>query len=133
MRSFSLFFFGWVCAVAHTAGAAEPSSAQIEFFESKIRPVLIRECYECHAAEAKSIQGGLSLDSRAALLKGGDSGPAIVPGNAKESLLVQALKQESFEMPPKGKLSDAIIADFTTWIDQGAADPRDRDAGARGH
>jgi len=104
---------------------ADASPEQLEFFEKKIRPVLVRECYECHAAGSKQVKGGLLLDTRDAMMRGGDSGPAIVPGNAKESTLIAALKQESFEMPPKGKLSDEVIADFVRWVEQGAADPRE--------
>jgi hypothetical protein len=107
------------------ASAAE----DIEFFESKIRPVLAENCYECHSAEAANkgkLKGGLLLDTRDAIRKGGDSGPAVVPGNVAESLLLKALRQEDIEMPPKGKLPDTIIADFTKWIESGAADPRDK-------
>ena len=97
---------------------------QIEFFEQKIRPVLVKHCYQCHSAAAKKVQGGLLLDSRAATLKGGDSGPAVVPEQIEESLLIAALRQESFEMPPKGKLPAAVVADFVKWVKMGAPDPR---------
>ena len=90
----------------------KPSQEGIEFFEQKIRPVLVQHCYQCHAVDAKNIQGGLVLDSREGTLKGGDSGPAVIPKNIAESLIIGALKFESFEMPPKGKLSAEIIADF---------------------
>ncbi|WP_299467116.1 DUF1553 domain-containing protein [uncultured Gimesia sp.] len=96
----------------------------IEFFEAKIRPVLIQHCYECHAADSKSIRGGLLLDTRAGTLNGGDSGAALVPGKPAESLLLESLRFESFEMPPSGKLAPEIIADFETWIKMGAPDPR---------
>lgn len=108
-----------------TAETAEPTSADVEFFESKIRPVLVEHCYSCHAADSKIIRGGLLVDSRDGLLEGGDSGPAVVPGNGDESLLLAALKHESFEMPPDRKLPDAVIADFQHWISRGAVDPRD--------
>jgi hypothetical protein len=97
---------------------------QLNFFEKKIRPVLVAHCYECHAANAKKLQGRLLVDSRAGLLAGGESGPAVVPRNVDESLLVSALRYDSFEMPPKGKLPDAVIADFERWIRDGAADSR---------
>ncbi|MFO0947664.1 MAG: DUF1553 domain-containing protein [Planctomycetota bacterium] len=115
---------------AETTPLAEDSHAQgnskvgITFFESKIRPVLAKHCNECHSADAKHLRGGLLLDSREAMLAGGDSGPAIVPGNADESLLIQALKHEGFEMPPTGKLPAGVIKDFETWIAMGAPDPR---------
>ena len=107
------------------AQEAEPVVADIEFFESKIRPVLVEHCYSCHAADSKIIRGGLLVDSRDGLLEGGDSGPAVVPSNGEESLLLAALKHESFEMPPDRKLPDAVIADFEQWISRGAPDPRD--------
>ena len=103
----------------------KPSQEGIEFFEQKIRPVLVQHCYQCHAVDAKNIQGGLVLDSREGTLKGGDSGPAVIPKNIAESLIIGALKFESFEMPPKGKLSAEIIADFEKWVEMGAPDPRD--------
>ena len=101
-------------------------AAGIEFFEKKIRPVLLQHCYECHATEAKSIKGGLLLDSREAVQKGGDSGAAVVPKNVADSLLIDALRHEGLEMPPKGKLPDSVIADFVKWVEMGAPDPRDR-------
>lgn len=100
---------------------------QLDFFETKIRPVLVRECYGCHSAEAAAkgkLRGELLLDSRQAARKGGESGPAVVPGNVDASLLLSAIKHEDLEMPPKGKLDAAIIADFEKWIETGAADPR---------
>jgi len=99
-------------------------SGQAEFFESRIRPVLVQHCYECHSAESKGIKGGLLLDTAAGMLRGGDSGPAVVAGKTAESLVLQALKYESLQMPPKGKLPDSVIQDFEKWIETGASDPR---------
>jgi len=96
----------------------------IDFFESKIRPVLVRECYECHAANSQQVHGGLLLDHQAGLLRGGDSGPAVVASDVDRSLLIGALRHEDFEMPPKGRLDDSIINDFVRWIEIGAPDPR---------
>ncbi|MFM2094241.1 MAG: hypothetical protein RIS70_1365 [Planctomycetota bacterium] len=96
---------------------------QLEFFESKIRPILVEHCYECHAADAKKVQAGLRLDSRAGLLRGGDSGPALVVGKAEESLLIQAVRWKSLEMPPRGKLSDTQVQYLVDWVAQGAAWP----------
>lgn len=101
---------------------------QLNFFETKIRPVLVEHCYECHAAGDKIVQGGLYVDHREGLLNGGDSGAAIVPGDAEKSLLVAALRYEDLEMPPKGKLPQRIIDDFKEWIAMGAPDPRRADA-----
>lgn len=96
---------------------------QLAFFESRIRPVLIEHCLECHSNNDKQ-KGGLALTSRAALLRGGESGPAIVPGKPDASLLLEALKYESYEMPPNGKLPNRIIDDFAKWIAMGAPDLR---------
>jgi hypothetical protein len=101
-------------------------SRAVEFFETKIRPVLAERCYKCHSAQAKKHKGGLTLDTRAGLRKGGDSGPAIVPGQAAESLLLKALRHgDDLKMPPDGKLPGAVVADFEAWVKMGAPDPRD--------
>ncbi|HCN76368.1 MAG TPA: hypothetical protein DIT13_04130, partial [Verrucomicrobiales bacterium] len=105
--------------------AATP--AQIEFFEARIRPVLAQECYECHSESGKR-KGGLLLDSRPGWQEGGDSGPAIVPGDAASSLLIQSIRHahSDLQMPKNGaKLDVNIIADFERWITEGAPDPRD--------
>ncbi|MDA7881205.1 PSD1 and planctomycete cytochrome C domain-containing protein [Akkermansiaceae bacterium] len=105
--------------------------SEFDFFESKIRPVLAANCYECHSVDAANrgkLKGGLFLDTRDGMRKGGDTAAAVVPGNIEESLLLKALHQEDFEMPPKGKLADEVIADFTQWIETGALDPRDQAA-----
>jgi hypothetical protein len=112
---------GWLAA----ARGAEPAKEDVEFFETKIRPVLVEHCYKCHSASAEKLQGKLLLDSREAARKGGESGAAVVPGDPDGSLLLQALRFENFEMPPDGKLPDAVIANFEHWIKRGAADPRD--------
>ena len=106
------------------------SSEQLDFFESKIRPVLIENCYECHsaaAAQSGKLRAELALDTRAGGLTGGESGPAVVPNAVDESLIISALRYDSYEMPPSGKLPDEVIADFTQWIEMGAPDPRDGD------
>ncbi len=115
----------------HASAGAQPADPKgLAHFESKIRPVLIKECYACHSEEAaknKKLRGGLLLDTREGTRKGGDTGPAVVPGDAKKSLLLAALRHEGKAelMPPRGKLSNEIIADFAKWIETGAADPRD--------
>lgn len=116
-----------VCLSAALPLAAEDVNdpAKIQFFETQIRPVLVQHCYECHASDAKIVRGGLQLDSKVATLKGGDSGPAIVPGKPEDSLLLSAIKHESLAMPPKSKLPDNVITDFETWIRDGAVDPRE--------
>ena len=94
-----------------------------EFFESRIRPVLEKRCYRCHSAKTKKPKGGLRLDTRAAIRRGGDTGPAIVRGDVDRSLLIEALRYESIEMPPKEKLPDSVIADFAAWVKMGAPYP----------
>lgn len=116
-------------AALYSAGAASAASPeQVEFFESRIRPVLAQECYECHS-EAGKQKGGLLLDSRPGWEAGGDSGAAITPGKVAESLLLDSIKHthEDLKMPKNGaKLDDSIIADFEKWIAEGAYDPRDK-------
>jgi hypothetical protein len=104
----------------------------VQFFETKIRPVLARHCYQCHSAQAKKPKAGLRLDSRAGVLRGGASGPAIVPGKADDSPLIQALRQDGLAMPPRGPLPAAVVADFERWVSMGAPDPRDRPAAQAG-
>jgi hypothetical protein len=115
---------GWL----REAGAQDqpPGAAGIEFFEKKIRPVLANHCYQCHSAQAKKPQGGLLLDSRAAMLKGGVSGePAIIPSDPDRSLLIRAIRYNApkLQMPFSGKLPDAVIKDFEDWVRMGAPDP----------
>ncbi len=100
------------------------TAADMEFFENQVRPLLVENCLECHGDQTEKIRGGLRLTSRAEAIKGGDSGPAIVPGKPDESLLIEAIHYESFEMPPTGKLSDDQIGVLTKWIELGAPDPR---------
>lgn len=94
------------------------------FFEKRVRPLLVSRCYSCHSAEAKVVKGGLRLDSRAGWMKGGDSGPVIVPGEPEKSLFIEAVRYESLEMPPKGKLPAAEVAVLEQWVAMGAPDPR---------
>src|SRR4051812_28379223 len=116
-------------AAAATAAAADPG---VEFFEAKVRPVLVEHCYKCHSAAAKKQQGGLHLDTREAIRKGGDTGPAVVPGKPGDSLLLAAVRQTGeLKMPPKGKLSAGVVADLEKWIAMGAPDPRDVAAAGR--
>ncbi len=112
------------------AAAAPDDSAGVEFFEKKVRPVLVQHCYSCHSVEAKKQKGGLSLDSRAAMRKGGDSGPAVVPGKPEDSLFLKAVRHidDAPKMPPKGKLPAAAVADLEAWVKMGAPDPREQTA-----
>jgi hypothetical protein len=113
------------------AVAQEPAQFtqdQLNFFENRIRPVLVEHCLECHSASSRPLQGGLLLDSRVGVLTGGDSGPAVLPSDPAGSLLLKALRHDGLEMPPDGKLPDQIISDFETWIRMGIPDPRTANA-----
>jgi len=108
----------------------KPTAEQLDFFEKRIRPVLSDKCYKCHSEKAAKVKGGLVLDTREGARRGGDSGPAVVPGNLDDSIIIQAVRytNKDFAMPPEksgGKLPDAVIKDFETWIKMGAPDPRE--------
>lgn len=109
--------------------AATVEAEDLEFFEKRVRPLLIEHCYACHSGDAKMIEGGLRVDGRARLLRGGDSGAAIVPGKAEQSLLVKAIRYQAVEMPPQGKLAAAEIESLVRWIDRGAAWPQELSGG----
>ncbi|MEM7314366.1 MAG: DUF1549 domain-containing protein, partial [Planctomycetota bacterium] len=124
---FCLILIAAVTSVADEKSDEAPtdySAQQLEFFEKKIRPVLIEHCYECHSVKSEKVRGELLLDSRWGWQQGGESGDVIVPGHPDDSTILDALRYESFEMPPNGKLAPEIIADFSKWIEMGAADPR---------
>ena len=120
-----------VVLIAQSATQARADSASVDFFERKIRPVLVEHCYSCHSQQAKKSRGGLRVDSRAALLAGGDRGPALVPGQPDKSRLIEAILYNNvdLQMPPRGKLSEAVIADLTAWVKQGAPWPEEKAAG----
>lgn len=104
-----------------------------DFFEKKIRPVLVEHCYQCHSLSGDEVGGGLRLDHREAMRLGGDSGPAVVPKKPARSLVLSAIKYEDFEMPPDRKLSAEVIHDFEKWIVDGAFDPREASEGDKLH
>jgi len=117
-----------VASLASQALAAD-TNEPLAFFESKIRPVLAQNCFECHSVQAqknKKLKAGLLLDSKAGILHGGETGSALVAGKATESLIMKVLRHEikGAEMPPKGALPSSVIADFAKWIEMGAPDPR---------
>jgi len=105
--------------------AAKAPAADNEFFEARVRPLLVEHCQACHSTKAKKDRGGLLLDSRATLLKGGDTGPAVVPGDPDKSLLIQAVRYQdkTLHMPPKGKLGQRDIATLEEWVRRGAPFP----------
>ncbi len=113
----------FLLSVVH--GDTPISASDRAFFETKIRPVLVESCYECHSASSKKLGGKLLLDSREGILKGGESGPAIKISDPANSLFMDALHWNGdLEMPPEEPLSEAVIQDFATWIEKGAPDPR---------
>ena len=108
---------------------SQTQAAREQFFEQNVRPLLAENCYSCHGD--KKQKGGLRLDSLEAILKGGESGPAVVPGKPEESLIVEAINYEGLEMPPTGKLDPEKVAILTRWVSLGAPWPgRDRAAHA---
>jgi hypothetical protein len=120
------FFLIAGTSLVSTANEA-PSPEQLEFFETRIRPVLAQNCYECHSTKAKKLKAGLYLDRRAGWQRGGENGPVIIPGKPEESRLIIAIRYDNndLRMPKKGKLPAKVITDFEKWIEMGAPDPRD--------
>ncbi|MCB1086214.1 MAG: hypothetical protein KDM63_04160, partial [Verrucomicrobiae bacterium] len=133
-RLLGLLSFFALATIPSVIRAASPE--EIAFFETKIRPVLAEKCYSCHSAKSEKLKAGLQLDHIDHLLNGGDSGPAIVAGDPGESLLIETILygNPDLQMPPKGKLAAASIADFEKWIAMGAPWPEEtkpiRTAGA---
>lgn len=107
----------------------KPSAEQLAFFESKIRPLLVDRCYDCHSADSGEVGGGLLLDSFAGIVAGGDSGPAVIPSDPEGSLLIRAVRNidPHLQMPPDDPLDDHEVRDLLAWISDGAADPRTED------
>jgi len=129
----SPILLGSVIALAlsvQTVSAAELTSAETQFFETKIRPALLKHCAECHSVDSETLEGNFAVDTREAIRAGGDSGAAVVPGKPDQSLLLDAISYDGlfYDMPPSGKLPDEVIADFRKWIEMGAPDPRDGEA-----
>src|SRR3712207_542259 len=118
MRFAPAILLPFLLVAGRTARAAEVDAAPAAFFETKVRPVLAEHCYKCHSAKADKLKAGLLVDSLDGLLKGGDSGPAIVPGKPEQSRLIEAIGYANvdLQMPPKAKLSDEQIADLTRWV-----------------
>ena len=125
----------WVLQPAHDAAAKEPMETQkgIDFFESRVRPILVKHCYDCHSVSSGAAEGGLRVDSRKAIRAGGKHGPAIVPGKPLAGSLMKAVRHSDpkLKMPPDQKrLADSVIANLTTWIKMGAPDPREEKTGS---
>ncbi|MBI3680487.1 MAG: PSD1 domain-containing protein [Acidobacteria bacterium] len=121
-----LSVFVWGGALwAQTPAIEKPTAEGLEFFETKIRPVLAKNCYGCHSSDTKVAMGGMSLDTRTGIRRGGASGPAVMPGKVEESPLIHAVRHEGRKMPPSGKLPDGVVADLEKWVAMGAPDPRE--------
>jgi hypothetical protein len=122
MKKVLIFTLGVLCALSSFAITKE----ETDFFEKKIRPTLVEKCYKCHSTEAKKAKGQLLLDNQEVTLKGGETGPAVVPNDLEQSLLIKAIRytDKDLQMPPDGKLSSQVIVDFETWVKNGAPDPR---------
>ncbi|MEA3208116.1 MAG: hypothetical protein QOE70_1173 [Chthoniobacter sp.] len=126
-----LLFLISLCAFGVAVARAEDKPAfkreQLDFFEQRIRPVLAEQCFKCHSATGEKIKGGLTLDSRRAILQGGDTGPGVVPGDPGKSLLIQAIRysDEDLQMPPKHRLTPEQVKDFEDWVRMGVPDPRE--------
>jgi len=120
-------------AAGEESGSAPPTAEQLRFFESSVRPVLAEHCQKCHGLKKQF--NGLRLDSGEAILRGGDSGPAIVPGRPDESRLIRAVRHtdEEFQMPPETKLADSQIADLARWVEMGAPFPATEQTAATRH
>jgi len=129
MRSLpSILVFGLLAGINFAARAAQPASKEgLELFEKDIRPVLVKSCYECHSTQAKKIKGKLLLDSHQGIVKGGENGAVLVPGDPEASRLITAIRwtDPDLQMPPKQKLSAQQIEKFEQWVKMGAPDPRD--------
>jgi len=112
--------------------AADFTPADHDFFEKKIRPALVQHCYSCHSAKSEKIKGKLRVDGRAVLQNGGETGPALVPGNPEKSLLIEAIvyKNQDLQMPPESKLPDSVIQDMIAWVKKGAYWPDEKETQA---
>jgi hypothetical protein len=123
-RSFLIITALLLCGSGASALRANEGFA---FFEAKVRPLLVKHCYECHSEEAGKQKGGLWLDRKAGWETGGDGGPALHPGNPEASLLIHSIRygDENLQMPPKSKMTMEEIAVFEQWVAMGAPDPRD--------
>ena len=118
-----------LCATALTSllapGIRAQDKAGVAFFEKHIRPVLVKECYSCHSANSKEVKGGLLLDTREGIRRGGESGAAVVPKSIEDSIIIEAIRYEGLEMPPDKQLPPETIANFEQWVRMGSPDPRD--------
>ncbi|MBX7168704.1 MAG: PSD1 and planctomycete cytochrome C domain-containing protein [Pirellulales bacterium] len=126
-RPYAALIAACCLALASTSiSAAADDPEKLAFFENQVRPLLVKHCYSCHSHEAETLRGNLYLDNREGWEKGGDSGPAVIPGKPDESPVVTAVRygDDGFQMPPAGKLAADEIATLERWVADGAIDPR---------
>ncbi len=121
----ALLFCSQVSAADVAADASPATAADLEFFEKHVRPLFAEHCYACHSTTSEKLQAGLLVDSRSGLLRGGDSGPAMVPGDPDASLLIESVRYDGYEMPPSGKLADEEISHLERWVEMGAPWPKE--------
>lgn len=128
----STFLMVGILSTCQCAFSGEPLGAdQYVHFERKIRPLLARHCFSCHSSEAKTLHGGLRLDSSEGINRGGDSGPLLIPGEVNQSLLIETVQYEGpIQMPPGGKLQQHEIAELQLWVSHGAPFPPSTDPGS---
>ena len=134
----SLAAFFALVAPARAAEEPPPDAAGVEFFEKRVRPLLADRCYRCHSDRATKLRGGLRLDTREGLLKGGNSGPAVVPGDPDRSLLIRAVRHADpdLKMPPSNRLPAEEVATLEAWVKRGAPVPdtgRAKESSTRTH
>lgn len=122
MKKTTLFIIVLLCSFSTLALTKD----EVDFFEKSIRPILVKECYKCHSTKENKAKGQLLLDNKETTLKGGETGPGIVPNDLEQSLVIKAIRytDSNLQMPPNGKLSSEIISDFEKWVKMGAPDPR---------
>ena len=119
LAAWAIVMIGGCAAAVRADETRDFSEEQLAFFETRIRPLLVDECFECHSDSSETVRGGLQLDSREALLRGGDSGPGVVPGKPEGSLILQAVLWQSLEMPPRGRLQQEQVDAIRVWIEMG--------------
>ncbi len=130
-RSAALALGALALVFAPSSRANDVIKQQLEFYNAKIAPVLVEKCYKCHSGTEAKVKGGLTLDTKEGMLRGGDSGsPSVVPGNVEKSMLIRAIAygDPDMQMPPKEKLPSSVVADFVVWIKMGAPVPQSEGA-----
>ena len=127
ITTLTAIFIASLSVNAQEASEKQLTAEQVKFYIDKVQPILLNNCYACHGP-GSSIKGNLYLGNRKDILQGGDSGPAVIPGNANDSLLLQAMNFDGFEMPPKGKLPQDQIDIIAKWINDGMPIPPDQES-----